>query len=206
MVCQVTWLHHLNTGHLYCQLFRWWVFKWVMYLDWIFVNFFSVPVHNTLLEVLTKWETVPFFWSNKETLSTSRFFPDLINKTHQWLVKFLSPLSCHSFSHLPCHTFKPWKGKGLFHLHSVDCAKQPLKPAFALVHPSTHQKKKKSIMLSRYNPICLNHSICQVLLVLLSGILIPDVFGIQMVENRHISGMFGIKAIIWIRLVFGKSA
>ena len=31
MVCQVTWLYHLNTRHPYCLVFMSWVFRWSLY-------------------------------------------------------------------------------------------------------------------------------------------------------------------------------
>ena len=41
MVCQVTWLNHLNTGYPYCRpVFRWSVLRWLPY---IFYEFSSKP-------------------------------------------------------------------------------------------------------------------------------------------------------------------
>ena len=71
MVCQVTWLYHMNTWHPYCPLFRCLEFRWLL-LSPIFKFVKSCPVDKCSVFQshfdFTFWKTGPVFkWHLKHS-------------------------------------------------------------------------------------------------------------------------------------------
>ena len=60
MVLQVTWPYHLNTGHLYCQVFR-----WIWYSDSYCIVFFQQDLEH--------WQTVFYIAASVYVVGNSFF-------------------------------------------------------------------------------------------------------------------------------------
>ena len=98
MVCQVTWLYHMNNGQSYCPEFRYLIFRWLLYklclLNW-YLKCALIPLDSTFSTAFfSRAAATPF----TETLDRLR--PPM--KLKQWFAlfwgKFMSPVSPVSYT------------------------------------------------------------------------------------------------------------